>query len=492
MARKLVIRSKYNLLTGEMGQLLPIGLWETLPNEVVDHSTSALVRLSPLAAPVMHPVSARIHHFFIPMRLLWPQQVGGTEGDNWEDFITGGEDGMNAAQIPKITSTGVANDVLDYLGIPPVAGINVNALALHAYNMVYNEWYRDQDLAGERTEKQLDIANIAWEKDYFSSARPWLQKGPEITLPLAGTAPITGLGTQGVPGLNNEVVTETDGSTPTYTRAFATNGAALKVKADDVANRPAIFADLSQALGANINDVRKAFALQRFEENRARWGSRYTEYILKSFRARPADSRLQRPEFLGGGRASINFSEVLQTAPDDAGDPRYGVADLYGHGISAMRGNRYRRTIPEHGYILSLLSVRPKAIYTNGIARHFLKNTKEDFFQPELKYIGQQEVFNNEVFAQSAGGGSTFGYQDRYSEYRHERSTVHGEFRNVLDYWHMGRQFQTPPTLNEDFVKCVPTKRIHNEQTQHALWIMCQHRMRVLSPVGPNSPPKIL
>lgn len=485
MKRSLINRSNYQLLTADMGKLIPIGITEALPNETVQHSTSLFIRVSPLAAPVLHPVTVRVHHFFTPTRILWPQEVGGVAGDNFEDFITGGADGENAATPPQIMTSGIQSDLMDYLGIPAVAGISVNALPIRAVNMIYNEWYRDEDLCTERALDDLTLPTIAWEKDYFTASRPFQQKGPSVTVPISGAAPVSTSAADGaqlaIRDAVSEAYTSMDASGPYLYKSAA---------AGSEVNR--MFADLASATGANVDDVRKAFAIQIYQENAARYGSRFVEYIKRSFGARPQDARLQRPELLGAGRSEISFSEVLQTSQDPTGDPRFGVGDLYGHGIAALRSNGYRRTIPEHGYIISFMSVRPKSIYMDGIDRHWLKKTKFDYFQPELKMIGQQELYKNEVYADEVDGMETFGYQDRYSEYRSEKSNVHGEFRSTLDYWHMGRKFSSAPVLNASFVECDPTKRVYNEQTQHSLWCSAQHRMKVLSPIGKNRAPRIM
>lgn len=484
--------SHYNLLTGEMGRLYPIGLTEVLPGDTIQHHANVLIRVSPMAAPVMHPVTARVHHFFIPNRILWSENQDGSGTGGWENFVTGGPDGNNSEIPPQYTTVdyktaGDANGqyLQDYFNIPSVAGINVNRLPWEAYREVYNEFYRDQDLQ-EKPSIVDFVQNIAWGKDYFTTARPWPQKGSDVTIPLGDLAPITGIGKANPTwAFTNVPVYETDGSNQTYDSASKLNSDqdanSFYVEKGEGGAYPAIYADLAQATGANINDVRRAFAIQRYQEARARYGSRYVEYLRYLVPGlKPSDARLQRPEFLGGGSSKLNFSEVLQTGPETGTQPsnEFGVGDMYGHGIAAMRSNKYRRFFEEHGYVLSLLSVRPESIYQDGIDRHFLKTDKESYYQRELTHIGQQEIYNNEVYADSSVAGmETFGYSDRYDEYRWNRSHVCGEFRDTLDYWHMARKFDSPPTLNKDFIRCEPTKRIYNEQTQHPLWIMVQHKM---------------
>lgn len=494
--------SNYRLFTANMGELIPCGLQEALPGDTFQLSSSAMIRVSPLAAPVMHPVTVRLHHFFVPHRLMWPQ----TEDGGWEEFITGGPDGDNAESPPTITVNlnATAGTLWDYLGIPSRTtseSKSLNALPLRGINAIWNEYFRDQDLQTERAATAATVPNIAWGKDYFTSARPWTQKGPEITVPLGGDAPVittafpnaldslapmlwgTQLGT--LPGAGN---IGTNASSETEHEAGAAPGGAQLHPTNLVAS-------LADAAAANINDFRRAFALQRYQEARARYGSRYTEY-LRYLGVTPSDARLQRPEYLGGGSARLNFSEVLQTAADAANPPdreSFGVGDLYGHGIAGVRHRPIRRFIEEHGYIHSFMSVRPKGIYMNGIHRTFLKSTKEDFWQRELQHIGQQPVYLDEIYGDNSAGSTTFGYQDRYSEYRETPSLVMGEFRNVLDYWHMARDFGTSqPALNSDFVTCVPTTRIHNVQTNDTLWCMVNNHVVARRLVSRNAQGLIL
>jgi len=276
------------LLSGDMGELIPIGWHEALPGDTLQHSTSALVRAAPLLSPVMHPVEVRIHHWFVPNRLLW---------DNWENFITGGPDGLDATVHPTITLPSVAvGSLADYLGVPITANpVSVSALPFRAYASIFNENYRDQDLVtlaalslgdGVDATTSTALKNIAWEKDSYTSARPWEQKGPAIVLPLGTQAPVKGIGIEGNSGgvtTNMANVRETS-PLPNRTYAFGVDNfvsAVLEVDSGTVGtNKPKVYADLTGVSAITVNALREALALQRYEEARARFGSRYTEYLL--------------------------------------------------------------------------------------------------------------------------------------------------------------------------------------------------------------------
>jgi hypothetical protein len=453
--------SNYKLATGDMGLLYPVQTLEVLPGDTLDLETSALIRTQPLVSPVMHPCTVRFHHWFVPARIVW---------DKWEDFITGGKDGNNADTIPTVATTGSTNNVLGYMGVPPnSAGLNVNALPVRAYNLIWNEFYRDQDLQDERSEDDISLARVAWRKDYFTAARPFAQKGNDVTLPIGEMAPVVALSNQWLQD-SNGIGTSNLFMAPT-TKNFVGDGTeenTTYVPSDD------LVADLSAATGVTARQFREFFALQRFAEARARYGSRYTEY-LRYMGVRPSDARLQRPEYLGGGKQNLQFSEVLQTADTENGV----VGDMKGHGITALKTRRSRKFIEEHGYVITLMSIVPKSIYHDGLARFWLKRDKEHFYQKELQSIGQQTVLTGEVYSVEGVTDpfQVFGYTDRFNEYTWTPSTIAGLFRSTLDYWHLGRKFDTTPALNSDFIECNPTKRIFAEQTQDSLLCMINNKV---------------
>jgi len=480
MKRGLFNLSYTKLLSCDLGELIPVGLTEVLPGDSIQQATSALVRCSPLLAPVMHPVHVQIHHWYVPHRLIW---------DDWEDFITGGPLGTDASVFPTITIGGgsgaAVGSLADYLGVPTgVNNIEVSALPFRGYALIWNEWYRDQDLqtelvidttSGADTTTSVLLQNGCWEKDYFTSARPWEQKGPAISIPLGTAAPVT------TAAANDVDVSVFSTVAAAYRKldadaTFVARGTTAGVQGDR------LYADLTGASAITVNALREAMALQRFEEARARYGSRYTEY-LRYLGVNSSDARLQRPEYLGGGKQTIQFSEVLQTA--EGTQP---VGDLRGHGIAAMRSNRYRRFIEEHGYIFSFITVRPKTIYTQGLSKHWNRRFKEDYWQKELQFIGQDTVLNKEIYAAHASPNGIFGYQDRYDEYRRSESMVTGEFRqSTLNFWHFARAFGSSPALNADFVKCVPPETPFAVPSEDVLYIMARHNIkarRLVAPVG--------
>lgn len=509
--------SHYRLFSGRMGYMMPIGITECLPGDTFQQATSVFLRCSPLVTPVMHPVHVTVHHWFIPTRLLW---------DKWEDFITGGPDGMDASIMPTIKAPAqggfTVGSLADYMAVPSgVPNLEVCALPFRAYALLYNECYRDQDLEQElplSLESGLDsttnttLQRCDWARDYFTTARPWPQKGPAVSVPVnltaAGEPTITGTVTGN--GSPTFTATGVGGTVTSSLKTLTTGGSYVGTGGDvgmdvtgNLGDRKGYNAPLSWAnpalkvnlqfqsgnpeLGSvDINQLREAFALQRFEEHRALYGSRYVEY-LRYLGVKSSDARLQRPEYLGGSRQTIQFSEVLQTAPGGE-DP---VGALKGHGIGAMRTNRYRRFFEEHGYVLTIMMVRPISVYMQGLSRMWNRRVKEDYYQRELQHIGQQEVLTKELYAGNEQGptadDTVFGYQNRYDEYRWHESYVSGEFRNILNSWHMARDFANEPTLNADFINAVPTTRIFAAQQNDTLYCMANHSIqarRLMSKYG--------
>lgn len=477
MKRNKFSLSHTKLLSCDMGELVPCGLVEVLPGDTMQQASSVLLRVAPLLSPVFHNVDVRVHHWFVPHRLVMA---------DWENFITGGPDGNNATVFPTITMPAVGGaavgSLADYLGVPTgINSLEVSALPFRAYGLIFNEWYRDQDLvspltvsvaSGADNTTNTVLQNCAWEKDYFTSSRPWEQKGPAVTIPLGTTAPLA----LKPPTLTPSRVRRMDGATHNNL-GFANSGSAGELRvtgafdaAMDVTSHTV--ADISGASAITVTRLREALAIQRYEEARARYGSRFTEY-LRYLGVRSSDARLQRPEYLGGGRQNIQFSEVLQTAEGD--DP---VGTMRGHGISGLRSNRYRRFFEEHGYVISLVSIRPKTIYMQGLPRTWNRRTRDEFWQKEFQHIGQQEVLNKEIDASHAQPNGVFGYQDRYDEYRRMESSVSGEFRTLLNFWHMARDFSTDPALNADFVECVPTDRNFAAQDNDTMYLYVRHSIQ--------------
>lgn len=481
--------SHYNLMTGNMGVLYPVGLFEALPGDTIQQATSLFVRVAPMLAPIMHPVQVRIHHFFVPFRLIW---------DDWEDFITGGKDGLNASVHPyktkDLSSASLPGTIWDYLGVSPGASTgvgtrDVNVLPLRAYCLIYNEFYRDSQLGAAATISTASgadstttdqLLSCAWERDYFTTARPSEELGPQVVLPWDGAPIVMRPHTQTTNAAQLKVAATGAGAGSTALWSSGGNNLVNSTATTQLKLDPNGTLEVDGS-GSTVNDLRTAFALQRLEEARARFGSRYTEY-LRYLGVRSSDARLQRPEYLGGGRQTLQFSEVLQTGPDSTDA---GVGDLRGHGIGAMRSARYRRFFEEHGYVMSILSVRPKSMYSQSTARMFWREVKEDYHQRELEGIGQMPVTNKEVFVDAAGtADNVFGYQNRYEDYRTINSRISGEFRNVLDYWHMGRDYATPPTLNGTFLGCNPTDRVYASTTTDQLYVMAQHSIQARRLMG--------
>jgi hypothetical protein len=491
-------RFKHNLsnlkvLSMNMGELVPVGITEVLPGDTIQQRTTALQRLSPLLAPMMHPVYTHIMHFYVPNRLVW---------EDWEDFITGGEDGADASVFPTIrfNSGCTVGSLADYFGLPTGSiDITVNALPFRAYQLIYNDYFRNKDLTTENTidltsgpdsSTETDLQNVLWEKDYFTSAQPEPQLGSEATIPI-GQIPVASLNSSSstlaaysVGHSENRNLVESSGAV-----VFgATNMDADRMLYAD--------GDLTGELDSSIdglgtiNDLREAIALQREAEARQLYGASYHE-LLRYYGIQGHDSRLNRPELLGSYRQIMNISEVLQTGVDSTDS---GVGTMAGHGIAAMRGNRYRRFIPEHGHIISLMYTRPKTIYSEGVHKMWLHETKEDFYNPNLADIGMEPILNKELYYEHTSPADTFGYTHRYESYRSIPSTVAGEFRDggSLEHYHMARFFSTDPALNTSFVECNPTDRIYASTSTDQIYCQVHHSIQARRMVKYASAPGLI
>lgn len=441
-------------LSMKFGEITPIMVTPCIPGDKFNIGCQALMRLQPTLAPVMHRIDGTIHYFFVPHRLVWP---------NWEKYITNTDvtPGVKAAAPYMRLSTDTNNytKLHDYMGVPPppvMMGIqeDINAMALASYQMVCNEYYRDQNLQtpipfelvdGNNTSNdELNIMRLrAWEHDYFTSALPFAQKGPAVDIPIGGFENVPVRVRSGSPG-----ATTLTGTPANVAMQADTPGGGFS---DEMF---AMTEDL-EVEAATINDLRTAFRLQEWYEKLARGGSRYTESILSFFGVRSPDARLQRPEYITGVKSPIIMSEVENTTGTE--DAPQGT--LAGRGVGIMQGKYGNYFCQEHGYIIGVMTVMPKSAYMQGIPRHFTKiNDLHEHYFPQFANIGEQEVLNKELYAWNGGtvGEETFGYNPRYSEYKFENNRVAGDFRTSLDFWHLARKFDSLPALNAAFIQMDP------------------------------------
>lgn len=473
--------SNYKVLSCNQGEIVPVSVCEVLPGDSIRSSSSAFVRVAPLQHPVMHPVRQDVYQFFVPYRIL---------DENFEEFITGGDDGDNAYTLPTITSPAVtgfeAGSLADYLGVETgVPNLPVQDYFFKAYNMIINEWFRDKDLMSELPLTSTALQNACWSRDYFNGARPWEQKGPTVNIPLSGTAPVVGKQTG-----NGALLRLGTTGALTPQRALQSSAAGnfeLGSGAEDIRLDPngTLEIDLNTIPAIDLMDLRAGSALQRFQENRALYGSDYVEY-LRFLGIRSSDGRLQRPELISKASQTIQFSEVLQTAEGE--DP---VGSMKGHGIGYSRGKRATRFYEEHGVLMTLSVVRPLPVYMQGVHRAFLRKTKEDFWQPEFEHIGQQAVQTRELYA-GAPDGEVFGYSPRYDDYRQIPNKIHGEMRTLLKDWHMAREFGAKPVLNADFVRAVPTDRVYSVGGQDHLYMVVRNNIVARRFLGKAQTPRLL
>jgi len=473
----------------KMGEIIPVMAVDVLPGDKFTIESSHLTRMLPLVAPVMHNVKVKMRYFFSPNRLVW---------DNWEDFITGPESATDTVEPvhPYLNTTSIPSSLADYMGVNTADGIggqsvDVNALPFAHYQFIWNEYFRDQNLQQEATYSLIDGNNtansdlfqkrkVAWQHDRFTSALPFTQKGPEVTLPILSQASVQAIGFTSTTGPSQlfDVSTGNLANTVTPGGLSATvqsgfdgqlrgqgSTAGFSAALDNSGN---LYLDQSalEQNAATINQLREAFAIQKWLELNARTGNRYTEHIQAHFGVKPQDSRLQRPEEFGGSVANIQFSEVLQTSQTTtSGTDQSALGQLGGHGITASGSRKASYYAQEHGWVFAFMYVVPDTTYYQGVPAKFNKVDRYDYYQPLLAHLGEQPVLTKELYATGgAQDDTTFGYLPIYDEYRHEQNSVHGLMKSTLEYWHMGRKFAGVPALNANFIQCDPTDRIFVEQ----------------------------
>lgn len=488
-------RDKHNLSnlqvgTFGMGKLVPIGVQELVPGDSLQHATDSVIRTLPLLAPPMHEVEIIITHTFTPYRLLW---------EDFEDFITGGDDGLNASVLPTIDFSGspiTKSDLGHYLGLPVGFAGTVSALPFRAVSKFWNDHIYDEELQTERvidlssgadTTTDTTLPSVNWARDRFTNSNASEQLGSAITIPLGGNADVFGDGKAlGLTdGTNNYGLTTYGAIYLNGTQqGFGTDaGSAVGTETQIGSNKrigvatsgaSGLYADLSGASAATINELREAIALQKFAEMRQIYGSTYEKMLQADYNIRPKDMRLNNAEILATGRGLLQFSEVLATAETGAS---VDVGDMKGHAIAAVKSNKYRVFIEEHGYLISYVTIRPKAIYTQGIERHWFKSVKEDFFNKHLQHMGMQVITNKEVKHDHATPDGVFSYEPMYNEYRHSYNRFFGEMTDTLDYWHFGRQFASDPALNSSFITCTPNQNPFAQTATDNILGMFKHKL---------------
>lgn len=473
--------------TFDAGFLVPIYCDEVLPGDTHRVKMTAFARLATPLFPVMDNLHLDTFFFFVPNRLLW---------NNWQKFMgeqTNPGDSISYV-IPTITSPAggyAVGSIFDYLGLPTagqITGSNTvthNVLPLRAYNEIYNEWFRDENLQNSVTLNLGDSGDVpanytllrrGKRKDYFTGALPWPQKGASVSLPLGTTAPVFGttksvqwrdgsgtLGSSVVRGTNQLGFTAVTGLNvgSSGTNTTPAGWADLEGLGVATSGDSGLYADLSAATAATINQLRQSFQIQKLLERDARGGTRYTELLRAHFGVTPQDYRLQRPEYIGGGSTLVNVNPIAQTSATSVTGSATPQGNLAAMGTALAQGHGFTYAAQEHGYIIGLVSVRADLTYQQGLPKMWSRSTRYDFYFPVFATLGEQAILNKEIYVQgTADDNNVFGYQERWAEYRYKPSQITGLMKSTsagtIDAWHYAQRFTSLPTLNSTFIQETP------------------------------------
>ena len=457
--------------TFDAGYLVPVYVDEMLPGDTFRLNMTAFARLATPLYPVMDNMHLDSFFFFVPNRLIW---------DNWQKFMgqqTNPGDSISYVVPQQVSPTGgyAIGSLQDYMGLPTVGQVGNSNTVSHcafwprAYNLIYNEWFRDENLQnsvvvdtgdGPDTVTNYTLLRRGKRKDYFTSALPWPQKGASVTLPLGTSAPIKYDNFSGTATAENKfVVADVGPANLAYFSYGNTAGTYTGLVPSN--SQQNMYADLSAATSATINQLRQSFQIQKLLERDARGGTRYTEIIRSHFGVISPDARLQRPEYIGGGSTNININPIAQTSGTNASGTTTPMGTLAAMGTALAHNHGFTYSSTEHGVIIGLVSVRADLTYQQGLARMWSRSTRYDFYFPAFATLGEQAVLNKEIYVTGASGDNdVFGYQERWAEYRYYPSRISSLFRSTaagtIDAWHLAQKFTTTPTLNTTFIQDTP------------------------------------
>jgi len=458
--------------TFDAGFLVPVYVDEMLPGDTFRLNMTAFARLSTPIFPIMDNMHLDSFFFFVPNRLIW---------SNWRQFM-GQQANPNSSisfVVPQQVSPAggyAIGSLQDYMGLPTVGQVASGGTVTHcafwprAYNLIWNEWFRDENLQNSVTVDLGDgpdnVANYTLlrrgkRKDYFTSSLPWPQKGASVTLPLGTSAPVLSNANMRYTGQTSGAVTEmvTNSSTSVgYTYSLISGTVSNN---ESVRLTQGLYADLTQATAATINQLRQSFQIQKLLERDARGGTRYTEIIRSHFGVISPDARQQRPEYIGGGTSTVNINPIAQTSGTNASGTTAPLGTLAAMGTALAHNHGFTYSATEHGVVIGLVSVRADLTYQQGLHRMWNRQTRYDFYFPAFATLGEQAVLNEEIYVRGdANDTGVFGYQERWAEYRYMPSRISGLFRSTasgtLDAWHLAQRFTALPTLNNSFIQDTP------------------------------------